>query len=187
MYLQTFIRYFLRGILFLTPVSLTVYILVEIVRWTDNLLPINIPGLGIITVLFATAFIGYLGNTFFAKPVFDLFNDLLKKIPIVSFIYTSINDLVTAFAGDKKKFDSPVLVPFDSEGILFKPGFITHKDLEDIGLPGKVTVYFPHSYNFSGNVFIVDKTKLIPLTGSNTELMKYVVSGGVSGKIKMKQ
>jgi len=186
MYFQTFIRYFLRGILLIAPIGLTVFILVRIVQWTDRLLPISIPGLGIVTVLFITAFIGYLANTFFAKPVFDLFHDLMKKIPIVSFIYVSINDLVTAFAGDQKKFDSPVLVPFDDAGILHKPGFITHKDLEEIGLPGKATVYFPHSYNFSGNVFVVDKSKLIPLTGSSTELMKYVVSGGISGKMKVK-
>lgn len=186
MYFQTFIRYFLRGILLVTPIGLTVYILWQIVLWTDNLIPINIPGIGLVTVLFATAFIGFLANTLFAKPAFDLFNGLMKKIPIVSFIYTSINDLVTAFAGDKKRFDTPVLVPFDDKGILYKPGFITHKDLEEIGLPGKATVYLPHSYNFSGNVFIVDKTKLIPLSGSNTELMKYIVSGGVSGTMKIK-
>ncbi|MFH6982035.1 DUF502 domain-containing protein [Marinoscillum sp. 108] len=186
MYIQSLLRYFLRGLLLVTPVSLTVYIIVEMVKWTDSLLPISIPGLGMITVLFVTAFIGYLANTLFAKPFFDLFNDILKKIPIVSFLYTAINDLVTAFVGDKKKFDTPVLVPFDEHGMLYKPGFITQKDLSEIGLPGMVTVYLPHSYNFSGNVFIVDKSRLMTLEGSNTELMKYIVSGGVSGAIKRK-
>lgn len=187
MNIQPLLRYFLRGLLLVTPISLTVYIIVEMVKWTDSLLPISIPGLGLLTVLVATALIGYLANTIFAKPFFEMFNGLLKKIPIVGFIYTSINELATAFVGDKKKFDTPVLVPFDEQGILLKPGFITHKDLEEIGLPGKVTVYLPHSYNFSGNVFIVDRARLILLDGGNTDVMKYIVSGGVSGKIKLKK
>ena len=187
MNIQSLIRFFLRGLLLIVPGGLTFYVIVAMAAWMDNLLPYKIPGLGIITVLLVTTFVGYLANTIFAKPFFDLFGDLMKKIPLVNFIYTSINDLVTAFAGDQKKFDTPVLVPFDDKGIIFKPGFITAKDLEEIGLPGMATVYLPHSYNFSGNVFVVDKTKLIPLDGNNTEIMKYIVSGGVSGELKGKQ
>ncbi|MEQ9229911.1 MAG: DUF502 domain-containing protein, partial [Cyclobacteriaceae bacterium] len=118
-----------------------------------------------------------------ARPLFDLINKLLAKIPLVNFIFTSINDLVTAFAGDKSRFDQPVLVPFDENGKLYKPGFITQSDLDKIGLPGMVTVYLPHSYNFSGNVFIVDGSGLIKLKGKSSDIMKYIVSGGVSGKI----
>lgn len=171
----------------MVPVGITGYVIVWMIRWADNLIPLDIPGLGLVTVFFVTSLVGYLANTIIAKPFFDLLVSMLKKIPLVSFIYTSINDLVTAFAGDKKRFDTPVLVPFDDHGILYKPGFITQKDLEDIGLPGKVTVYLPHSYNFSGNVFIADKSKLVPLAGNNTEIMKYIVSGGVSGYLRKKE
>ncbi len=184
--IKLLIRYFLQGLLLVIPISLTIYLIWVSITWVDSLVPINIPGIGILIVFFTTALIGYLMNTLFAKPIFDFFGGLIKKIPLVSFIYTSINDLVTAFVGDKKKFDQPVLVPFDNDGILFKPGFITQVDLEEIGLPGKCTVYFPHSYNFSGNVFIVDKSRLIPMKGKSTEIMKYIVSGGVSGKLKMR-
>lgn len=187
MNIQSFIRYFLRGLLLVVPFGLTGYVIIAMIAWTDNLLPIKIPGLGIVTVIVVTSLIGYLANTIIARPFFDLIGDLTRKIPLVNFIYTSINDLVTAFAGDKKKFDVPVLVPFDKDGTIYKPGFITQNDLEEIGLPGMVTVYLPHSYNFSGNVFVVDKTKLIPLGGNNTETMKYIVSGGVSGKLTRKQ
>ncbi len=187
MYVKSLVRYFLRGLLLVTPVGLTIYIIVEMVKWVDSWLPIPIPGLGILTVLFTTALIGYLANTIFAKPFFTFIGKLLQKIPLVSFIYTAINDLVTAFAGDTKKFDAPVLVPFDDRGVLYKPGFITQKDLAGIGFPGKVAVYLPHSNNFSGNVFIIEATHLIELDGSNTELMKYIVSGGVSGSMRKKQ
>ncbi len=187
MYVQSLIRFFLRGLLLVTPVSLTVYIIVELVRWVDSWLHIPIPGVGILTVLFTTALIGYLANTMLAKPLFKFIGLALEKIPLVGFLYSSINDLVTAFAGDTKKFDTPVLVPFDGQGFLYKPGFITQKDLSSIGLPGMVTVYMPHSYNFSGNVFVVDAKCLVALDGSNTDLMKYIVSGGVSGSMHKKQ
>lgn len=184
MNVQALFKYFLRGLLLVAPVGITIYIIVIMVQWADNLIPIKIPGLGLLTVVLATSLIGYLANTIIAKPFFSVVGSMLKRVPLVNFIYTSINDLVTAFVGDKKRFDAPVLVPFDDHGILYKPGFITHKDLAEIGLPGKATVYFPHSYNFSGNVFIVDKTRLIPLSGKNTDIMKYIVSGGISGFMK---
>lgn len=187
MYIQTMLRYFLQGLLMVVPAGLTIYLIVQMIAWVDSLVPVKIPGLGIATVFFVTAFLGYLANTLFAKPFFDFLGNLFKKVPLVNFIYTSINDLVTAFVGDKKKFDAPVLVPFDGHGTLYKPGFITQKDLSEIGLPGKVTVYLPHSYNFSGNVFIVDKERLLPIQGNNTDIMKYVVSGGISGSFSVKR
>lgn len=177
------INYFLRGLLLVIPIGLTIYIISAMVVWVDHLIPVNIPGIGILTVLLVTTGVGYLANTYVAKPIFTSINKLIYKIPLVGFIYSSINDLVTAFVGDKKKFDQPVLVPFDANGSLLKPGFITQGDLEDMGLPGMVAVYLPHSYNFSGNLFIVDKSKLVLLKGKNSDIMKYIVSGGVSGKI----
>ena len=84
--------------------------------------------------------------------------------------------------GEKKKFNKPVLVKVEAS--LYKPGFVTNEDLKNVGLNGKVSVYLPHSYNFSGNVFITEKKNIIPLKNSSSEVMKYIVSGGISGAIK---
>lgn len=181
--MKRYINYFLKGLLVVVPSGITIYFIYALVAWTDDLLPFDIPGLGLLTVLGITLAVGAAANTIIARPLFDLINKLLAKIPLVNFIFTSINDLVTAFAGDKSRFDQPVLVPFDENGKLYKPGFITQSDLDKIGLPGMVTVYLPHSYNFSGNVFIVDGSGLIKLKGKSSDIMKYIVSGGVSGKI----
>jgi uncharacterized membrane protein len=89
---------------------------------------------------------------------------------------------MTSFVGEEKKFNKPVLVKVESN--LFKPGFVTSEDLKNVGLKGKVSVYLPHSYNFSGNVFITEKKNIIPLKNSSSEVMKYIVSGGISGAIK---
>ena len=89
---------------------------------------------------------------------------------------------MTSFVGEKKKFNKPVLVKVETN--LFKPGFVTSDDLKNVGLSGKVSVYLPHSYNFSGNVFITNKKNVIPLKNSSSDVMKYIVSGGISGSIK---
>lgn len=183
--LRLILTYFLRGLLLVVPTALTIFILVQVISWIDNLIPIRFPGVGLVTVLVTVTFVGFLANTIIARPIIRFLEDLLRKIPLVGFIYSAINDLVTAFVGEKQRFDQPVLVPFDENGLIYKPGFITQAELDKIGLPGMVTVYLPHSYNFSGNVFIVSSEKLIRLKGKNTDIMKYIVSGGLSGKIKL--
>ena len=84
-----------------------------------------------------------------------------------------------AFVGEKKKFSSPVIVEL-SESVS-RLGFITQEDLKVIARPDLVAVYFPHSYNVSGNVFLVKREKVKALTGvKSSDVMKFMVSGGVS-------
>ena len=83
-----------------------------------------------------------------------------------------------AFVGDKKKFNAPVLVEM-SQGV-FKPGFITKNDLSALNLPGMCAVYFPHSYAFSGNLFLVNNDMVKPFDGNSADVMKFIVSGGVT-------
>lgn len=181
-----FFNYFLRGLLLVVPVVATIYLIIVTVQWVDNLIPINIPGLGFISVILGITLIGLVANTFIAQPIISVINGMIKKVPIVNFIYSSLNDVIGAVAGEKKKFNQPVLVPFDNEGVLLKPGFVTQSDLSKVGLDEYVAVYMPHSYNFSGNVFFVKKSLIIRVNGSNAEIMKYIVSAGVSGDIGKK-
>jgi uncharacterized membrane protein len=176
------ISYFFRGLLFVVPVTLTAYIIVLAIQWLDNLLPIKVPGLGLLTIFTSIVFIGYLATTLLAEPLFVLLEKWLGRLPFVSIIYSSLKDLLSAFVGDKKKFDRPVLVTLNPEFSIQKPGFITQDDLSQLHLTAKVAVYLPHSYNFSGNMFIVPTKYVEPLKGiSGSEAMKFVVSGGVSG------
>ncbi len=173
------ISYFLRGLLFLIPLTVTGYVIYAIFIFLDNLIPVPIPGIGILMVLGLITFVGYLASLFFAKPIFDWFERGVFKIPLVNLIYTSIKDLMGAFVGDKKKFSSPVIVQINET--LSRFGFITQEDLSMVGEPDLVAVYFPHSYNVSGNVFLVPKEKVKPLTGvKSSDVMKFMVSGGVS-------
>jgi uncharacterized membrane protein len=173
------ISYFLRGLLFLTPLAVTVYVIYAIFIFLDNLIPVPIPGIGILMVIGLITFVGYLASLFFAKPFFDWFERGVFKIPFVNLLYTSIKDLMGAFVGEKKKFNFPVVVEINES--LFRLGFVTQQNLEVVGIPELVAVYFPHSYNVSGNVFLVRREKVIPLKGvKSSDVMKFMVSGGVS-------
>ncbi|MFT4854692.1 MAG: putative membrane protein [Algoriphagus sp.] len=173
------VSYFLRGLLFLTPIAVTSYIIYQTIVFLDNLIPVPIPGIGILMVLALITFFGYLASLFFAKPFFEWLERGLIKIPLVNLIYTSIKDLMGAFVGDKKKFSSPVIVQISES--LSRLGFITQEDMSVIGFPELVAVYFPHSYNVSGNVFLVPREKIKSLPGvKSSDVMKFMVSGGVS-------
>lgn len=183
------VSYFLKGLVFVVPLALTVYVSQAVVRWLDGLIPIDIPGLGILVILLGTLLIGYLATYFITKPFFEFFERILKKLPLVNMIYSSFNDLMTAFVGDKRKFDKAVVVKMDPHGVLQRIGFITNEDLKAINMPGKVAVYFPLSYSIAGDLFIVDRENISPLDIPAMEIMTFLVSGGMTdsfGKYKKK-
>ena len=94
---------------------------------------------------------------------------------------TRIKDLLAAFVGDKRKFDKPVLVTINKENNLHRIGFITQSDLSEIGLADMVVVYFPQSYAFAGDHFLISRDHIKPLNISGPAAMKFIVSGGISG------
>lgn len=175
------IRYFLQGILFVGPISITVFIMYKMFMFVDGLIDIEIPGLGMLIVFGSITLLGALASTIFAKPLFDLLENLINHLPVVKVLYSSLKDFMDAFVGKDKKFTQPVLILTSGESNLHMIGFVTKPDMSEIGLPGMAAVYFPHSYNFSGNVYLVSKEFIKPIAASSTEVMKFVVSGGVAG------
>ena len=174
------LQFFFRGLLVILPLSITIYVLVVTVNWIDGLLQTEIPGLGFLILIAGTTLIGIMTSFLVTGKVFEFLEKLLKRLPFVNILYTSIKDLVSAFVGDKKKFNEPVLVLLNKADEVYKMGFITEQDLERLDLPGYVSVYLPHSYNISGNHYIVPIGNVRKLGISGTEAMKYVISGGVS-------
>jgi uncharacterized membrane protein len=179
--LNRLLTYFMRGLLLTFPLALTVYIISWGLNWIDSLVKIKIPGLGLTILLSAITLFGYLGSSLLVRSLFDSIEKYIIKIPLISLIYTSVKELIAAFVGNKKKFNKPVLVILDKQQQIQRLGFITQPDLIQLHLPGKVAVYVPHSYNFSGDLYIVPNELIIPLAISGTEIMKFIVSGGVTG------
>src|SRR5690606_2658900 len=123
----------------------------------DNLIPdlFNLdlyPGMGLLIFIALSVLIGYLGSTLIAKPAFSLIENSLYKIPLINLIYSSSKDVINAFIGEKKKFNQPVLVKINRDFNIQRLGFITQNDLAILHLQDKAAVYFPHSYNISGNL-----------------------------------
>ncbi|MCA0426492.1 MAG: DUF502 domain-containing protein [Bacteroidetes bacterium] len=176
--LKRIFNFFLKGLLITLPIYATFYIISSLVKRIDKILELETPGLGFLIVIGGITIIGLIGSSFFLSPIVNLLDELLNKIPFVRTIYSSAKDLIGAFVGEKNKFSKPVLVEL-APGV-YKPGFITQDDLNDLELPGMMAVYFPHSYAFSGNLFLVENQKVKLFRGSTSAFMKFIVSGGVS-------
>jgi uncharacterized membrane protein len=175
------VRYFLRGCLVTAPLGLTVYIVWMVLRTVDRLLPLPLPGLGLVVTLALITLIGVLTSNVVGRSVIELADSLLGRLPLVKLVYTSIKDLVSAFVGDKKRFDTPAAVTLSPGTGARVLGFITRDGLGRIGMPDYVAVYFPQSYNFAGYLMLVPRAQVEVLDVPASEVMTFVVSGGVSG------
>lgn len=179
--LRTIARYFFSGMLFIVPLLATGYFVFWSFAQLDGLLNLPYPGLGFLIIFAVITLFGYLTSNFAVRTVTDWFDHVINRIPLIKLIYSSLKDLIGAFVGDKRKFNKPVLVTINKENTLHQIGFVTQEDLSDLGLQDMVAVYFPHSYAFSGNHFLVPRASIRPLNISGPSAMKFIVSGGISG------
>ncbi|HEX5100826.1 MAG TPA: DUF502 domain-containing protein [Polyangiaceae bacterium] len=175
------VRYFLRGCLVTAPLGLTVYIVWFVLATVDRFLPLPIPGLGLVVTLVLITLVGVLTSNVVGRSVIELADGLFGRLPLVKLVYTSIKDLVSAFVGDKKRFDKPVAVTISPGTGARVLGFVTRDGLGRLGMPDLVAVYFPQSYNFAGYLMLVPRTNVEPLDVPPAEVMTFIVSGGVSG------
>jgi len=173
-------NFFLQGLLYIGPITVVVYIIFKLFLFVDGIIPFKIPGLGFFVILFSITFIGYIGKTVITRPTVGYLKRLIDRVPLIKTVYESVKDLLSAFVGNKKKFNVPVLVRVNAETEMYKLGFLTRNDLTELGIEKKmVAVYLPHSYAFSGNMFIVPAENVRPLNLPSSEVMKFIVSGGV--------
>lgn len=175
------IGYFFQGILIVVPLSITIYVFYLTFEFIDNLIVFDIPGLGFLVILGGVTFIGVLGKFFITEPIVAFFTKLLDKTPLVNLIYKSVKDLLSAFVGTEKKFNRPALVKINKSADVERLGFITQNDLSDLGIKGKkIAIYLPSSYGILGELYIVPAENVTPIEANSTEVMKFIVSGGVS-------
>lgn len=172
------IKNFLRGLVIVVPIALTVYLIYIAFTKLDALLKMNTPGLGLLILLVIIIGIGALAGNFVGRRFFALTEKLFTKAPIVRLVYAAIRDLLEAFVGNKRRFDRPVTIAMSGDVKAF--GFITRDDLTSLGLPGDVAVYVPFSYTWDGCLLVVPRERVTPLTADSASIMALVVSGGVS-------
>jgi len=180
------VSYFLQGLFLFSPVALTAFciywVFTEVDGWLNISIPGvgNVPGTGILLLICIILLVGFLGSTIVFEAFWKLIDAFLTKFPVTKFIYPPLKDIFGAIMGKEKKLNKPVLFRISKDSDLERIGFITEDDLSNLGIgPEKVAVYAPHSYNFSGNVYIVPVGNIKPLDVDAADAMKFVVAGGM--------
>ena len=183
------LRYFIQGLVITVPVAITGIMVYRIIVWVGSLFsifgtivsPVIDPFIIIIIAVLLIFMMGLLGSSIILRPMFSLFDNALEHTPFIKTIYGAIKDLISAFVGSKKRFNKPVLVTINKENHIQQLGFITQEDLSELNLKqGTVAVYIPMSYSLSGNLIIVPVESIMPVEASSSEVMKFIVSGGVT-------
>jgi len=180
--------YFLQGILYLAPISITFYVLYLIFDFSDNLLQTvleslfgrEIPGLGILIIIIFLTTLGYIGQTIIARPFKVFFHRIIHSIPLLELIYSAIKDFFSAFVGKDKKFNKPVRFKISPGDHTCRIGFITNNQLQAFNADDMVAVYVPFSYTFTGETYLVSKEAIVPINAPASEVMKFLVAGGVA-------
>jgi len=173
-------NYFFKGLVFLAPFALTIYVCVRVFTFIDGLLRIPIPGVGfLVTVVLVTLF-GYLAQGLLTRSIFGVIERILDRLPFVRLLYSSTKDLLNAFVGEHRRFDKPVTVELYPGGPGLAIGFVTQESLAQMGMREHVTVYLPQSYNFAGQLLIFPTGAVRPLAADSADVMAFIVSGGVT-------
>lgn len=181
--MKKIIKYLIQGLLYTVPIGITLYLVIVSIKFLDKLIPIKVPGIGFLIVLTTLVFVGYMGSVVLASSIGSIIRRLEKlvlKLPLIRMIYTALKDLFSALIGTNKTFDQAVIVKLDKANDIEKIGFVTKTDLSYLGIgKDKVSVYFPYSYGIMGDLRIVPKDAVRPIRGKSSEIMKFIVSGGV--------
>jgi len=186
-------NYFITGIVVLVPIGITLYLTRFFVRLSsklipaeinpNNYLPILIPGLEILLAIIFITLIGYLSLSFLGKKILQLFNDLLKKIPILRTIYSAIGQMAETLAPKRKSKKSVVLVEYPRKGS-WAVGFATKDNKGELSKKTNqklVNVFIPTTPNpTSGFLLMFPKEDLIYLDMNFEEASKFIVSAGTS-------
>tara|TARA_A100000164_G_scaffold365446_1_gene385017 strand:- start:223 stop:837 length:615 start_codon:yes stop_codon:yes gene_type:complete len=184
---------FIAGIVVLIPIGITLYLTLFLIRISgkiipkeinpNNYLPFDIPGVEILIALIIITFIGWLSLSFLGKKFFELFNNILKKIPILRTIYSAIGQMTETFTKSDSKQKNVVLLEYPRKGIWAvgfatkeNEGIIRNKVGEDI-----INVFVPTTPNpTSGFLLMVPKKDLIYLDVSFEQASKFIVSAGTT-------
>ena len=174
------VKNFLRGLVIVVPIALTLYLVYEAFLRIDRLIAFPTPGVGVAVMFASIVAIGALASNFVGRRLLHLTDRIFARAPLVRLIYASIKDLLEAFVGDRKRFDKPVAVSLTAMGDVKTLGFVTQEDLSFLSLPGSVAVYLPFSYSMAGSLVIVPAARVERLETDSASVMALVVSGGVS-------
>ena len=182
---------FIAGVVVLIPIGITLYLTLFFINISSKILPkeinpnhylpFNIPGLEILISILLITIIGWLSLSFIGKRLFDFFEAVLNKIPILRTIYSAINQLIETFAKSKSDKKNVVLIEYPRKGV-WAVGFATKENTGEISKKTKqelINVFVPTTPNpTSGFLLMFQKNEVIYLDMSFEEASKFIVSAG---------
>ena len=182
---------FIAGVVVLIPIGITLYLTIFIINVSSKLipkeinpnhyLPYNIPGLEILIAVLLITIIGWLSLSFIGKRLFNLFESVLNKIPIIRTIYSAVEQLIETFTKSKSDKKTVVLIEYPRKGV-YAVGFATKENTGEIKKKaGKelINVFVPTTPNpTSGFLLMFPKDEVIYLDLSFEEASKFIVSAG---------
>ena len=186
-------NYFIAGIVVLIPIGITVYLTIFLISISSKILPkeinpnhylpYDVPGVEIVMSLILITFIGFLSLSFIGKKLLVLFNNILKKIPILRTIYSAILQMTETFTKKNENKKNVVLVEYPRKGS-WAVGFATKENEGEISRKTKkslVNVFVPTTPNpTSGFLLMFPKEEIIYLDLTFEEASKFIVSAGTS-------
>jgi uncharacterized membrane protein len=173
--------FFARGCLALLPVLVTGYILWALIRATDALVGVSIPGLGLLVAISLTTLVGFLISNVIGRRVYWLIDQVMTRVPVVKLLYKSIRDLIQTFVGSNQSIGKPVVVRISPGSEARVMGLLTRDDLSALALPDHVAVYIPQAYNVGGQVLAVHRNQVEEVAIPASEMLTFMMSGGASG------
>jgi uncharacterized membrane protein len=184
---------FIAGIVVLIPIGITLYLTLFLIRISgkiipkeinpNNYLPFDIPGVEILMALIIITFIGWLSLSFLGRKFFEIFNNILKKIPILRTIYSAIGQMTESFTKTDNKQKSVVLLEYPRKGV-WAVGFATKENeglIKNMLKEEIINVFVPTTPNpTSGFLLMVPKKDLIYLDVTFEQASKFIVSAGTT-------
>lgn len=180
---RLYLNLFLRGLLVVLPIALTVGILVWMLGLLGSILHLDNLSFGAMLLyvalgIVAITLIGKITEGVVAQQFLAFLEGIIEKAPGLSWIFGTTKDLTNAFVGDEKKFTKPVKVR--STDYTWRIGFLTEEDCSEIGMPDHCVVYLPMSYAITGQIIVVKKTDIEGIDADPGTVMKFILSGGVT-------
>lgn len=192
----SFKRYFITGLLVVVPIWGTVLVLKTLFVTLDGVLGDTtekyvtqryVPGVGILVLLILIMLAGLLATNIMGRRVVMVWEDLLKRVPLVRGIYTTIKSMMDVLSfqdagSGKEKYSRVVMIEFPRKGqyALALVTGVTPGEVQEISTDRVINVYVPTSPNpTSGYLLFVPESELIPVNMSVDEAMKMMFSGGM--------
>lgn len=191
-------NYFFTGVIVAAPVAITIYMSYHLVIWINEVtkrlipqqwrigdfVPYAVPGLGLLLLLLVLLFIGMLTTGYIGKFFVRLWERTIRKMPVVSSIYSLLKQIFETFLSQKSRsFNEVVLVEYPRKGlwsIAFVSNSNTGGEIAEKSGQKILSIFVPTTPNpTSGFLIFVPESDVVKLDMSVEDGIKYVISCGI--------